>query len=195
MAEVVTPFYSDKEDESPEGFLRAFYRRMGDKSDETKRAQFPYYLQPYSVADEWYDELIDEEKKTWSDIEVAFRKRWPPKKPIKKTQEEYEDEILDRKLKTEDLGRKETVAGMEVYSHVAWADKMATSVKGARLGKSTTHIRQVRRELPSILREKVGTGHADWNAFIQAIRNIDVEYIRDTLDIKNKEQAALDQQF
>ena len=46
--------------------------------------------------------------------------------------DEYEDEIVERKLKLEDLGKKEKVAGREVYTHIAWADKMATSVKGAK---------------------------------------------------------------
>ena len=194
-AEVITPFHGDKEDENPEDFLRAFYRRMGDKSDETKKAQFQYYLQADSVADEWYADLVDNEKKAWGDIEAAFKKRWLRKKQARKTEEDYEDEILSRKLKDEDLGKMEKIAGRDVYSHVAWADKMATSVKGAKLEKSTNNIRQVRRELPGILREKVGTGHADWNAFLQAVRDVDVEYIRDCIDIKNKERAALDQRY
>jgi hypothetical protein len=195
MAEIVPPFRGDNEDECPESFLRAFYRRMGDKTDDAKKAQFPHYLQPYSVADDWFSELVEDEKKNWSDIESAFRKKWPKKKLVKKTDEEYEDEILGRKLKTEDLGKKEKIAGTDVYSHVAWADKMGTSVRGAGLEKSNSHIRQVRKELPSILREKIGTGHADWSKFLQAVRDVDVEYIRDTLDMKNKEQAALDQRF
>ena len=61
------------------------------------------------------------------------------------------------------------VAGREVYRHIAWADKMATTVKSAKLNKTTNLIRQVRRELPTILREKVGTRHADWTAFLQAV--------------------------
>ena len=161
MAEIVPPFHGDKEVESPEEFLRAYYRRMGDKTDEVKKTQFPYYLQPYSVADEWYTELAENEKKSWADIETAFHKRWPKKKQVKKTVDEYEDEILGKKLKEEDLGKKVKITGMEVYSHVAWADKMAITVKGAKLEKTTTHLRQVRMALLNILREKVGTGHAD----------------------------------
>jgi hypothetical protein len=194
-AEIITPFHGDKEDENPEDFLRAFYRRMGDKTDDTRKAQFPYYLQADSVADDWYAGLVDNEKKTWGDVENAFRKRWPRKKQVKKTDEEYEDEIMGRKLKTEDLGKKEKVAGRDVYTHIAWADKMATSVKGAKWEKTTNHIRQVRKDLPTILREKIGTGHADWEAFLDAVRNVDVEEIRDSIDIRNKEQAAIDRRF
>ena len=197
-AEVVNPFQGDKEDKNPEDFLRAFFRRMGNNSDDTRKAQFPYYLQADSVADEWYGDLTDDEKKSWANIEAAFRKRWPRKKQAKKTDEEYEDEILNRKLKDEDLGKKEKVAGREVYTHVAWADKMGTTIKGARLENTTTHIRQVRRDLPTIMREKIGTGHADWKAFLQAVRDVDVDYIRDGVDLRNKElerKRAIDQRI
>ena len=194
-AEIIAPFHGDNEDENPEDFLRAFYRRMGDKTDDAKKSQFPYYLQADSVADDWYADLADGDKKTWNDIEKAFRKRWPRKKQVKKTDDEYEDEIMGRKLKTEDLGKKEKVAGREIYTHIAWADKMATSVKGAKWENGTNHLRQVRKNLPNILREKIGTGHADWEEFLQAIRDVDVEYIRDSIDIRNKEQAAIDQRL
>ena len=194
-AEIIAPFHGDKEDENPEDFLRAFYRRMGDKNDEAKKSQFQYYLQADSVADDWYAEKIDNDKKTWKDIEAAFRKRWPRKKQVKKTDEEYEDEIIGRKLSAEDLGKKEKVSGRDIYSHIAWADKMATSVKGAKWEKTTNHLRQVRKELPNIIREKVGTGHADWEEFLKAVRDVDIEYIRDSIDIRKKEQAALDKRF
>ena len=195
MVETITTFQGDKEDESPEDFMRAFLRRMGDKSDEVKRNQFPLYLQAYSVADDWFADLIDDDKKTWTDIETAFKKRWPRRQQTKKTDEEYEDEILGRKLKMEDLGKKEKVGGREVYSHIAWADKTATSINGAKWEKTSNQLRQVRKELPTIIREKIGTGHKDWDALLKDVREVDIEYIRDSIDIRNKEQASIDQRF
>ena len=193
--EHVTPFHGDKEDENPDDFLQSYYRRMGDKTDDFKKSQFPYYLQSDSAADEWFLDLHDDDKKTWNAIEKAFLVRWPKKKQVKKTDDEYEDEIVGRKLKAEDLGKKEKIAGREVYTHVAWADKMAQSVKGARWEKTTNQLRQVRKELPTILREKIGTGHKDWNNLLKAVRDVDVEYIRDSIDIKNKEQADIEKRF
>ena len=175
--ETVTPFHGDKEDESPEDFLWAFYRRIGNKIEDSRKNQFWYYLQANSVADEWFTDLDDEEKKMWKDIEIAFEKRWPQKKQVKKTEEEYKDEIVRRKLKAEDLGKKEIVVGRETYTHIAWADKMEMSVKGAKWEKTTNQLWQVRKSLPNILREKVGTGHADWEAFLQDVRDVDIEYI------------------
>ena len=198
MTEIVTPFHGDKEDENPEDFLRAFFRRMGGVTDATRRAQFPNYLQADSVADEWYADLLEGDKSTWADIEAAFRTRWPRKRQAKKTDEEHEDEIMDRKLEAEDLGKREKVAGREVYSHIAWADKIETIIKSAGLEKTTTHIRRVRMGLPTILREKVGTGHADWKAFLKAVREVDVDYIRDRVAIQNKDlelKKALEQRI
>ena len=186
--EHVDPFHGDKEDENPEDFLRSFFRRMGTATDDLKKKQFKYYLQADSPADEWFEGLTVGDKKDWNSIEDAFNKRWPRKKAAKKTTEEYEEEITGLKLKTEDLGKKEKTAGREVYSHIAWADKMGTIVKGAKIETTTTYIGHVRKELPRSLREKVGAGHADWTAFLQAVRDVDVDYIRDEADIWRKEQ-------
>ena len=186
--EQVDPFHGDKEDENPEDFLRSFYRRMGTASDDVRKQQFPYFLQADSVADEWFDDLQLVDKTTWNTIEDAFNKRWPRKKAAKKTTEEYEEEITGLCLKTEDLGKKEKTAGREVYSHIVWADKMATIVKGAKIEATTTYIGHVRKELPKLLREKVGAGHTDWTAFLQAVRDVDIDYIRDGVDLWKKEQ-------
>ena len=82
------------------------------------------------MANEWYDDLTGLEKKDWDSIGDSFCKRWPRKKAVKKTTEEYEEEITGLRLKMEDLGKKEKTGGREVYSHIAWADKMATIVGG-----------------------------------------------------------------
>lgn len=182
-SEHIDPFHGDKEDKNPEDFLRSFFRRMGTSSDDTMKKQFRYFLQADSVADEWYDELTQAEKKDWDSIEKAFHARWPRKKAVKKMTEEYEEEITGLQLKMEDLGKKETIAGREIYSHIAWADKMATVVKGAKIETTTTYIGHVRKELPKLLREKVGAGHTDWTAFLQAVRDVDVDYVRDGVSL------------
>jgi hypothetical protein len=190
--EQVAPFHGDKEDENPEDFLRSFFRRMGSANGEVKTQQFPNFLQADSVADEWFEELDETDKKDWNAILNAFRKRWPRKKAAKKTVEEYEEEITGLRLKMEDMGKKEKIAGRDVYTHIAWADKMATNVRGAKLDKSTTYIGHVRRELPKLLREKVGVGHTSWTAFIQAVRDVDIDHIRDGAEIWKKEQQEQD---
>ena len=185
----VAPFYGDKEDENPENFLRSFFRRMANSNNETKKQQFRYFLQVDSAADEWFDDQPQEDRKDWEAIEAAFYKRWPRKAAIKKTMEEYEEEITSLRLKMEDLGKKEKIGGTEVYSHIAWAEKMTTIIRGAKLGATTTYIGHVRKELPKLIREKVGAGHPDWTAFLQVVRNVDIDHIRDGVDMWKKEQG------
>lgn len=187
--EQVDPFHGDKEDENPEDFLRSFFRRMGAANDESKKQQFKYFLQADSAADEWFEELQESDKKDWTAIENAFNKRWPRKKAAKKTTEEYEEEITGSRLTMDDLGKKEKTAGREIYSHIAWADKMTTIVKGAKLETTTTYIGHVRKELPKLLREKVGAGHANWTSFLQAVRDVDPDYVREGVDIWKREQS------
>ena len=88
----------------------------------------------------------------------------------------------------EDMGKKEKVAGREIYSHIAWADKMSTIVKGAKLEGTSTYIGHVRKDLPKLLREKVGAGHKDWVTFLKAVRNVDIDQIRDGVEVWKKEQ-------
>ena len=161
---------------------------MGSATDEVKKQQFPNFLQADSVADEWFEELTEAERKDWNTIQTAFRKRWPRKKAAKKTTEEYEEEITGLRLKMEDMGKKEKIAGRDVYSHIAWADKMSTAIRGTKLEKTTTYIGHVRKELPKLLREKVGVGHTSWTEFLQAVRDVDVDHIRDGAEAWKKEQ-------
>jgi hypothetical protein len=186
--EHVTPFHGDREDENPEDFLRSFYRRMGTGNEAAMKQQFQNFLQADSAADEWFDELQEADKKDWNAIEAAFHKRWPRKKAAKKTTVEYEEEITGLKLKIEDMGKKEKIAGREVYSHIAWADKMAITVRGAKLEGTTTYIGHVRKDLPKMVREKVGAVHADWTAFLQAVRDVEVDHIKEGVELWKKGQ-------
>ena len=186
--EPVKIFHRDKKDENPDDFLQSFFRRMGSATDDFKKKQFKYFLQADSVADKWFDKLQQDGKKDWDAIEAAFNKRWPKKIVAKKMKEEYEAEIMGLHLKMENLGKKETIMGREVYAHIAWADDMEMAVKGAKLEEMTTYIGQVCKELPKPIKEKVGTGHADWGEFLQAVRDVDTDHIKDKLAAWKREQ-------
>ena len=79
----------------------------------------------------------------WEGIEAGFMVKWPRAVVVKKMSMEYEEELLGLKLRAQDLGRKEEVAGREVYMHIAWADNMWRLAKGARVEAGLTYIGQV----------------------------------------------------
>lgn len=57
----------------------------------------------------------------------------------------------------EDLGKKEKTAGREVYSHIAWADKMVTVVKRRKIG-GNSNLHQACQERTSQIIERKGWG-------------------------------------
>ena len=73
---LATPFHGDKYDENPAEFLDWFLQYMDLADNDTKARNFIYYLQADSLADEWFEELEEEEKGSWEVIEVLFRKKW-----------------------------------------------------------------------------------------------------------------------
>jgi hypothetical protein len=184
----VEPFWGNKADENAQDFIRSFNRAMGDKDDAHKAKQFEYYLRADSEADEWWSELDADKKTRWSDIEAAFQARWPKAKVVKKTPTEYEEELLSTKLKVEELGKKEEVAGRETYTHIVWADKMARLAKGAGVETGSTYIGQVIKGLPRVLKERVAGSYKSWDAFLTAVREVDMEYVKDGVEEYMREQ-------
>ena len=48
-SEQITPFQGDKEDENPEDFLRSFFRRMGNNTDDVKKPNFQTTYKPTAL--------------------------------------------------------------------------------------------------------------------------------------------------
>jgi sugar phosphate isomerase/epimerase len=65
----------------------------------------------------------------------------------------------------------------------------------------STYMEQVRLDLPSQIRSKIGKGHANWVAFLKAVRDVDLSDLevemkewrakKDKIDTLKKHQAAL----
>ncbi|KAF5381271.1 hypothetical protein D9615_008370 [Tricholomella constricta] len=176
----VEPFWGDRPDESGQDFFRSFNRAMGDKTDEVKRKLFVNYLHADGEADEWYAALPANVRSDWALIEQEFHTRWPRATVARKTAMEYEEEILALKLKEESVGLKETVAGREVYTHIAWADRMGVLVTRAGHMAGATYIGLVRRNLPGLIRDKVVGTPAHWGAFLAAVCAVDIDLIRES---------------
>ena len=62
--------------EDPGAFLNSYLQCTAAGGDGFKARQFINYLGVDSDAEDWFDELPQEEKKDWSAIKISFRKRW-----------------------------------------------------------------------------------------------------------------------
>jgi hypothetical protein len=186
-------FYGDgREGENPQNFLQQFRREMRGLSTTDDKAiakAFVNYLGAGSTADIWYDGLQIITQTSWTALEQAFITHWPRITQAKRSEQEIKRELLTTVIDEKELGEKVKNGGVEVWTHVAWADKMATLTSEANLTTKTTHIWQVHDKLPKAVKEVVKSTHTDWAAFLQAIRDIDLQHICDAVDKRKKRES------
>jgi hypothetical protein len=187
-------FHGDgREGENPQNFLRAFRREMRSLTttdDKEIAGAFVDYLGASSQADLWFEDLEPGTKESWTLLETAFIARWPRITKAKRSEQEIERELLSTLLEEKELGEKVKIGGVEVWSHVAWADKIAILVNEADIATKTTHIWQVRDKLPYTIKDVVKSTHTDWTAFLQAVRDVDLQHIRDAVAKRKKEDET-----
>jgi hypothetical protein len=195
--ENIPEFAGTQEDKTqPSDFLKAIKRSFlanGTTADDQKIGLFELYLKSDSPAEEWYNDAKTA-KKTWTELEQGFKARFPNVKKAAKTAPELERELGAMRIKTEDLGKTEKYRGEDVYTHTIFAEKILDLAKRAKVEGSTSGLWNVRDELPEILREKIREDQANWAAFAQAIKDIDMGHIREGVR-KYKEKSASDAQM
>ncbi|KAJ7712888.1 hypothetical protein B0H16DRAFT_1743765 [Mycena metata] len=175
---------------TPQDFIRRFLREMGEKKDEVKVKLFKNYLLSAGEADVWYWDLSAPVRADWDLTEAAFELNWPPTVVVQKAQTEYEGELLETKLVEKELGKKETVLGREVWTHVVWADKMQKPAMGAKVHTGSMYITHVRRGLPDIIKDKIPSTFTTWAEFLKAVREVDIEHIKDGAEKLRKEEET-----
>ena len=97
------------------------------------------------------------------------------------------------RMTMEELGETEKYRGEDVYTHMIFAEKILDLAKRAKVEMSTSGLWSVRDELPEVLWEKIPEDQANWAAFAQAIKGVDMGHIREGVR-KYKEKAANDAQ-
>ncbi|KAF8873067.1 hypothetical protein BD779DRAFT_1679411 [Infundibulicybe gibba] len=149
----------------PDDFIKAlnmFIYTAGAMEDADRIKILGSCLQSRSEADEWFKENI-------KDAGSAGRSA------------EYQRELQELRLTTEELGKKITYAGAEVYTHIAFAHKILDLAKKAKIVESNSSIWSVRDKLPDIIKEEVDEEHDTWVDFHDAIKGIRISRIRDGL--------------
>ncbi|KAJ7176151.1 hypothetical protein C8R43DRAFT_1118677 [Mycena crocata] len=164
----------DTEKMSAQDFIRAFHRdAKGIPSKAGKAEAFRNYLISGSDIDDWFKTLPDATKIDMDLIDAAVEAQYPEEATVQPTAAEYGTELLRCKLTMAELGTRVKVADREVWAHHAWCTKILRLAMKAGVSATTTYIEQVRIELPSPLRTKIGKTHANWPAFIKAVRDVD----------------------
>ena len=194
--EGIPEFSGTQDDKSqPSDFLKAIKRSFltsGAMTDDQKISLFELYLKSDSPAEEWYNDA-NTQKKNWSDLEKAFKVRFPNTQKATKTAPELERELGTMRMTMEELGKTEKYRGEDVYTHMIFAEKILDLAKRAKVESTTSGLWSIRDGLPEVLREKISENQTDWKAFAQAIKDVDMSHIREGVR-KYKEKAASEAQ-
>ncbi|KAG2355743.1 hypothetical protein BDR07DRAFT_1425244 [Suillus spraguei] len=172
-------FYGDgRASEDPADFLKLFNRAMCQQTTtqtdyKLKLDAFGDYLGTSSEAENWFKARPPKDKTSWTVFEEAFKKRWPPIEIVEKTKEEYEKELLDHTLSSEEVGKKTTFHNRECWTHVAWAAKVLQLATSAEIANGSSMIWQVRSKLPDVVKDLLkDEEYKSWADFTKAVTEL-----------------------
>jgi hypothetical protein len=175
----------------PLDFLKSVKRSFlthGAATDEQKIDLFSLYLKTDSPAEDWFNDAKTL-KKMWLELDQEFKARFPNIKKATKMAPELERELRAMRLTMKELEKTEKYRGEEMHIHMIFAEKILDLAKRAKVEKTMSGLWSVRDELLEVLRERIPEVQADWIAFMQAIKGVDMGHIREGVR-KYKEKAA-----
>ncbi|KAF5380193.1 hypothetical protein D9615_006239 [Tricholomella constricta] len=183
----------DDEKESPKDFLKAIERTYMQKNwtDAEKIEWFGLSLRGGGPAEEWYEALPPTSTVSWTALRAAFRLRWPAKTAVRKTQEEKQTELAEAKIEEAALGTKVKVNGTEVWTHVAWADKVERLAK-AIPDDNNLLVQTTRDGMAPSLKALVPRSNNTWATLCQAVRSVEVVELKEKKEEgeKNRKMEA-----
>ena len=119
-------------------------------------------------------------KSKYSEFEQSFRQHFPNVEKMKKMKLELERKLAEMRIKVKDLGMIEKYRGEDVYTHMVFAEKILDLAKQAKIETTTSlGLFMLQDNLPEVLREKVPEDQVSWMLFANAIKAVEMGYIRE----------------
>ena len=190
------PFTGEDDDTNePRDFLKKVQRYIMATTwdNEEKIAYFETWLKSGSTAEQWFMSLEPAKKTTWKDLCIAFKERWPERAIAQKSTAERQAELEGEKITEAELGKKVKVNGTEMYTHVAWANKVERLAK-AIPDNNNLLVVGCRRQLPPTLKALVSSSNDTWTTFcaaVRAIRPLDIEEEKERQDKQARIEGEL----
>ena len=165
----------------PLDFLKSIQQTFKEnQSDAFKKEKLANCLATNSIAEEWYDAL-GAKAKTWNDLVVEFKKKWPKEKVVAVTVEQRRHELRKEVLKEEDMEQRVTMNGVEMSGRAAWASKIARLAALAN-DSGGALIGPVRDTMPYVLRKLVVGEFSTWTDFCDAVKKVDDRELKMALE-------------
>ncbi|KAG2125442.1 hypothetical protein DEU56DRAFT_759259 [Suillus clintonianus] len=142
----------------------------------------------YIILNDLKMEAAKLEKTTWADVQTEFSSRWPAITVAEKTGLDYQREILALRINEEEVGTQVTVAGVPTWAHLQFRVKMQQLVAEAGANETAGLVYQVRENLPTVIKELTTPGLADWTKFLDEIKSIDTNKLREKAEVAKKKK-------
>ena len=190
------PFTGEDDDTmDPRDFLkRVQHYLMGTTWDNTEKVDyFETWLKSRSAAEQWFKGLEAAKEATWKELCVAFKKWWPEKPVVQKSTAEKQGELEGEKITEAELGMKVKVNRVDVYMHVAWANRVE-KLANAIPDNNNLLVVGCRRQLPPTLKALVSNSHDTWATFcgaVHAIRLLDIKEEKERQDKQARIEGEL----
>ncbi|KAG6852492.1 hypothetical protein C0991_011527, partial [Blastosporella zonata] len=184
----------DQTDENPQDFINSIRRMFhgGTYSDEQKVEFLELSLKGGGPATAWFEGLSREAKATWTSVYASFITRWPPVREAVKTRQDKQDELANTRIEEDELGKKITSRGVEVYTHVAWANKVQRLAEGIP-DTGNLLVKATRDDMAPSLRSLIPHSSDTWSTFCDSVRAISITELREKMEEKKVQRKMQEQ--
>jgi len=94
-------------------------------------------------------------------------------------QREYQKDLLELWFKEEEVGERVIVAGITTWAHIQFHNKLRMLVKNAGVESVPILIQPVHEVLPRALRDLTSAAPVNWDAFLNEIKNINIDTLQE----------------
>ncbi|KAG1812771.1 uncharacterized protein BJ212DRAFT_1301268 [Suillus subaureus] len=148
------------------------------------------FISAGSDTDIWWTGLGTSQKATWTQAKAAFLAKWPAIVVTGKTQREHQKDLLELQFKEEEVRERVTVAGIATWAHIQFHNKLKMLVKDAGVEHVPILIQPVWEALPQALRDLTSAVPADWDAFLNKIKSININTLQEKAKrVKERKEA------
>jgi hypothetical protein len=168
---------------SPGQFLQEIDNKIDERNfttEERKVKCMRNNIAYGSPADDWFGKLKVNEKDTYEHLTTAFEREWPLIATVKESKAERIRALKEWTLKPEELGKKtESSSGILVWSHVKWANGLASQVRDAE-DKSAFLLSEVFDALPEPVRDLIRKEpRTTYDELATTVRSLDTKDLKD----------------
>ncbi|VDC07025.1 unnamed protein product [Peniophora sp. CBMAI 1063] len=181
--------------DNPEDFLRSFEGwcfSCEQRADDEKAEAFPLCLKSGSPADIWYKAQPAVTRGSFRALRAAFLTRFPAPEVAARSPEDAEEELEKLELPLDLLGKKISEDGVDVWSHVKYANTAKALALEANILSTTTNLTTLRRKLPAPLVNLLNyTQHTTLEQFFADIKRVNTQKLtRAAEEARSNEQRA-----